>query len=115
MDRGKTRGVLADFASRPVMKSREAEQTLGAGPRKRGDWLKAWLGRKREEKEKGFLFIFRKYFRERNNLEIATQFFKATKNILKIPKILGKFSEIDWNMNNPNKVFEAHEKVFRAS
>jgi hypothetical protein len=58
MDRGKTRGVLADFASRPVMKSREAEQTLGAGPRKRGDGLKAWLGRKRERRKKRDFFLF---------------------------------------------------------
>jgi hypothetical protein len=36
------------------------------------------------------------------------------KNILKIPKILGKFLGIDWNMNNPNKVFGAHKKDFRA-
>jgi hypothetical protein len=36
------------------------------------------------------------------------------KNILKIPKILGKFLETDWDMNNPNKVFGAHEKDFRA-
>jgi hypothetical protein len=80
------------------MKSREAEQTLVAGPQKRGDglrsarargegtnarrvegakvdfkrWAENLAGPKgREEKEKGFLFIFRKYFRERNNLEIA--------------------------------------------
>jgi hypothetical protein len=68
----------------------------------------------REEKKKGFPFIFRKYFCERNNLEIARQFIKATKNILKIPKLLGKFPEIDWNINNPNKVSGAHEKDFRA-
>jgi hypothetical protein len=36
------------------------------------------------------------------------------KNILKIPKILGEFPETDWDMNNPNKVFGAHEKDFRA-
>jgi hypothetical protein len=36
------------------------------------------------------------------------------KNILKIPKIIGKFPETDWDMNNPNKVFGAHEKDFRA-
>jgi hypothetical protein len=65
-----------------------------------------------EGKRKGFLFIFRKYFRERNNLEIARQFIKATKNILEIPKILGKSPEIDWNMNNPNKIFEASLKRF---
>jgi hypothetical protein len=40
--------------------------------------------------------------------------FRSTKNIKKIPKILGKFPEADWNMNNLNKVFEAHEKDFRA-
>jgi hypothetical protein len=39
---------------------------------------------------------------------------KATKNILKIPKILGKFPEIDWNMNNPNKMFGVHKNEFRA-
>jgi hypothetical protein len=72
------------------MKSREAEQTLVAGPRKRGDglrsaraggegtnargvegakvdfrrWAESLAGPKgREGKEKGFLFfIFRKYF-----------------------------------------------------
>jgi hypothetical protein len=26
----------------------------------------------------------------------------------------GKFPELDWDMNNPNKVFGAHEKDFRA-
>jgi hypothetical protein len=31
---------------------------------------------------------------------------------MKIPKILGKFPETDWDMNNPNKVFGAHEKDF---
>jgi hypothetical protein len=36
------------------------------------------------------------------------------KNILKIPKILEKFPEIDWNMNNPNKIFGVHEKDFRS-
>jgi hypothetical protein len=39
---------------------------------------------------------------------------KATKNILKIPKIPGKFPEAHWDMNNPNKVFGAHEKDFKA-
>jgi hypothetical protein len=31
---------------------------------------------------------------------------------LEIPKILGKSPEIDWNMNNPNKIFEASLKRF---
>jgi hypothetical protein len=34
--------------------------------------------------------------------------FQSTKNTQKIPKIPGKFPEIDWSMNNPNKVFGAH-------
>jgi hypothetical protein len=37
------------------------------------------------------------------------------KNTQKIPKILGKFPEIDWDMSNPNKVFVDHGKEFRAS
>jgi hypothetical protein len=36
------------------------------------------------------------------------------KNTRKIPKIPGKFPEIDCDTNNPNKVFGAHEKYFRA-
>jgi hypothetical protein len=40
--------------------------------------------------------------------------FKSTKNTLKITEIPGKFPEIDWDMNNPNKIFGAHEKDSRA-
>jgi hypothetical protein len=40
--------------------------------------------------------------------------FKGTKNTQKIPKLPVKFPEMDWNMNNPNKIFGAHEKDFRA-
>jgi hypothetical protein len=40
--------------------------------------------------------------------------FKGTKNTPKITKISGKFPETDWDTNNPNKVFVAHEKDFRA-
>jgi hypothetical protein len=40
--------------------------------------------------------------------------FKDTKNTPKITKIPGKFPELDWSMNSPNKVFGAHEKDFRA-
>jgi hypothetical protein len=39
--------------------------------------------------------------------------FKGAKNTLKITKILGKFPEAHWDMNNPTKVFGAHEKDFR--
>jgi hypothetical protein len=39
---------------------------------------------------------------------------KGTKNTPKITKIPEKFLEIDWDMNNPNKAFGAHEKDFRA-
>jgi hypothetical protein len=44
------------------MKSREAEETLGAGPWKRGDGLKAWLGRKGDRRKKGISFYFQKIF-----------------------------------------------------
>jgi hypothetical protein len=40
--------------------------------------------------------------------------FKGTKNTPKIPKIAEKFLELDWGMNNPNKVFGDHEKDFRT-
>jgi hypothetical protein len=33
---------------------------------------------------------------------------------MKIPKIAGKFPEIHWDTNNPNKIFGAHEQDFRA-
>jgi hypothetical protein len=36
---------------------------------------------------------------------------KNTQKILKIP---GKFPETDWDTNNTNKIFGAHEKDFRA-
>jgi hypothetical protein len=40
--------------------------------------------------------------------------FKGTKNTPKITKIPRKFPETLWDMNNPNKVFGAHEKDFKA-
>jgi hypothetical protein len=39
---------------------------------------------------------------------------KARKILRKSQKILGKFLEIAYDMNNPNKAFGAHEKDFRA-
>jgi hypothetical protein len=42
------------------------------------------------------------------NVEIVL---KARKILIKIP---GKFLEIDYDMNNPNKAFGAHEKDFSA-
>jgi hypothetical protein len=40
--------------------------------------------------------------------------FYSTENTQEIPKIPRKYPELDWSMNNPNKVFGAHEKDFRA-
>jgi hypothetical protein len=40
--------------------------------------------------------------------------FKGTKNTPKITKNPGKFPELDWDTNNPNKTFGAQEKDFRA-
>jgi hypothetical protein len=39
---------------------------------------------------------------------------RDTENTQKIPKILGKFPETHWDMNNPNKVFGVQEKYCRA-
>ena len=40
--------------------------------------------------------------------------FQGTKNTQKIPKNPGKFLEVVWDMRDPNKIFGAHEKDFRA-
>jgi hypothetical protein len=39
---------------------------------------------------------------------------QGTKNTQKILKSPGNFLGTLWDMNNPNKVFGAHEKDFRA-
>jgi hypothetical protein len=41
--------------------------------------------------------------------------FKGTKNTPKITKIPGKFPKLDLSMNNPNKVFGAHENILEPS
>jgi hypothetical protein len=60
------------------------------------------------------LYIFQKYFKCENNsrkfLENVLKHEKYSNNL----KNLGKFPETDWDMINPNKVFGAHEKDFRA-
>jgi hypothetical protein len=61
----------------------------------------------------GFSF-FEFIFNARNNSRKSRNYFKGTKNTRKITKIPGKFQELDWGMNNPNKVFGTHEKDFRA-
>jgi hypothetical protein len=45
------------------------------------------------------------------NLEIVL---KARKILEKSQNFQEKFPETYWDMNNPNKVFGAHEKDFRA-
>jgi hypothetical protein len=46
--------------------------------------------------------------------EISRKCFIARKILEKSQTIPGKFLEINWNMNNPNKVFGVQEKDFRA-
>jgi hypothetical protein len=41
--------------------------------------------------------------------------FRQEKIFRKITKIPGKFSEAHWVMNNPNKLFGAHEKILEPS
>jgi hypothetical protein len=41
--------------------------------------------------------------------------FRGTKNTQKITKIPEKFLLIAYDMNNPNKVFVAHEKILEPS
>jgi hypothetical protein len=49
-----------------------------------------------------------------NNSRNPRNCFKGTKNIPKLKKNPLKFREAHWDMNNPNKIFGAHEKDFRA-
>jgi hypothetical protein len=55
------------------------------------------MGRKQKWAKSGEVkeSVFISFSREKNNLEIARYFIKSTKNIPKIPKILGNFLEID--------------------
>jgi hypothetical protein len=56
--------------------------------------------------------IFRIYFE--NNSRKSRNCFKDMKNTRKIPNISEKIAETNSDMNNPNKVFGAHENDFRA-
>jgi hypothetical protein len=60
------------------------------------------------------VFLFEFIFNARNNFRKSRNCFTDTKNTRKITKIPAKFLEIDWDMNDPNKVFGAHEKDFEA-
>jgi hypothetical protein len=123
------KGGRADLGSWAVEKRRWAAvwelegdrgglaEEMRAGRETSGTGLKVAMGAKggwEKEKKKNFFWFSEFYLREKNNLEVARYFIKSTKNILKIPKILGKFPETDWDMNNPNKVFGAYEKNFRS-
>jgi hypothetical protein len=70
------------------------------------------MGRPRKE---GFFFCFLKLlFNAKTIPENPRKCFKAQKNTQKITKIPEKFPKIGWSMNNPSKVFGAHEKDFKA-
>jgi hypothetical protein len=58
-------------------------------------------------------FFFEFTFNAKTIPEKPRNCLKARKILRKI-KISGKFLEIDYDMNNPNKAFRAHEKDFRA-
>jgi hypothetical protein len=64
--------------------------------------------------KKGFFHFLNLIFNAKTFPKNPRKCFKARKNTQKIPKILGKFPETDWDTNNPNKIFGAHEKKFRA-
>jgi hypothetical protein len=58
------------------------------------------------------VFFFEFIFNAKNNSRKCRNCFKGTKNTRKITNIPEKFLEIDYDMNNPNKAFGAHEKDF---
>jgi hypothetical protein len=88
------------------------------GPRASQQWGRVRLGRAfglGPDRIGWVLFIFFEIiFQCKTNSGKTQKMFKGTKNTQKTPKNPGKFPEIDWDMNNPNKVFGAHEKDFRA-
>jgi hypothetical protein len=72
---------------------------------------RCWLSPKEKERFSLFPKII---FVQKENPEKSRKLNKATKNTLTISKISGEFPNIDWHMNNPNKIFRAHKKYFRA-
>jgi hypothetical protein len=70
-----------------------------------------WARPKRKGKDYYFPNLI---FNAKTILENLKVVLKGTKNTQKIAKNSGKFPEAHWDMNNPNKVFGAHEKDFRA-
>jgi hypothetical protein len=60
------------------------------------------------------LFFFEFIFNAKTIPEKSRNCFRGTKITQKFTKIPGNFLEIDYDMNNPNKTFGAHEKDFRA-
>jgi hypothetical protein len=96
-----------------------AQAALRCGPRwapARACGARSGLGRASGSAQSGrvdFLF-FEFIFNVKTNSSKVLKLFKGTKKTRKITKIPGKFLEIDYDMNNPNKAFGAHEKDFRA-
>jgi hypothetical protein len=62
----------------------------------------------------GFSFFSNLFLMRKQIPEKSRNCVKARKILRKSQKILGKFLEIAYDMNNPNKAFGAHEKDFRA-
>jgi hypothetical protein len=68
--------------------------------------------RARPKPKGGFFFEF--IFQHQHNFGNSRKCLQGMKNTPKITKLPGKFPELDWSMNNQNKVFGAQEKDFRA-
>jgi hypothetical protein len=74
--------------------------------------MRTWVGPSGSAQLDRFFFEF--IFNAKTILEKSRNCFRGTKITQKITKIPGKFLEIDYDMNNPNKTFGAPEKDFRA-
>jgi hypothetical protein len=85
---------------------------LADGPRAGRNGLDQAFGLGPIQKDK--ICFFELIFNANNNLRKICKLFQSTKNTQKITKNRRKFLELDWSMNNSNKVFGAHEKDFRA-
>jgi hypothetical protein len=67
-----------------------------------------------QNKRIGFLFFSEIIFNAKTNPRKSRICLQSAKNAQKISKNSGKFPKTPWDMSNPNKVFEAHEKDFKA-
>jgi hypothetical protein len=82
-------------------------------------WARENLSRTSRARRRGLgprslYLLFQNILPCKHNSGNSRNCFQSTKNTPKIPKNAGKFLDAHWDLKNPNKVFGAHGKDFRA-